>query len=448
VTPDKAYVFVDRYGTVLPTPVLRVKLEDIQRDVVPSPPKLSLLFLRWGGSHRLGADATQEEVECENGWGCFGSPPSDWYMDALVKLGVDAHPALGRPHRQAEVLSVFFESDAYVQAFCKEADQIASLLHGDKKASFWMLWPADFPTDWRGADYIAYVERREIFACQRALEAARVRSVFPHPASLWEFITGKAWMATLAPHSHTMRLPACTLVSRAAIESDLMTAAMGAVKQIEELRRTSVFAATGGPAVANGGGLTQGVVKIGWSWEAKFVWFWRSHQELAQCLKEMIRLPGCSAEYCIVQEWVDFDFELRLFFFPPRDFKAGMCLEPVHFEYTAWEQKPNADVPGTFLKPKRESIEKWWQGDTEALKSAHQQAIEASRHLIAELLQHHAEPVPMIRMDWMLKRRSPGVAQVVFGEYCEMGACCLKWEDGPPRIWRQALDYALQDTRV
>ena len=74
---------------------------------------------------------------------------------------------------------------------------------------------------------------------------------------------------------------------------------------------------------------------------------------------------------------------------------------------------------------------------------AHTQAIEASQHLIAELLTKHDEAVPMIRMDWMLKRRAPGTVQVVFGEYCEMGACSLKWEEGPPKIWRQALDFAL-----
>ena len=38
---------------------------------------------------------------------------------------------------------------------------------------------------------------------------------------------------------------------------------------------------------------------------------------------------------------------------------------------------------------------------------------------------------------------NPSPKQVVFGEYCEMGACCLKWEDGPPQIWRAALDFAL-----
>ena len=62
--------------------------------------------------------------------------------------------------------------------------------------------------------------------------------------------------------------------------------------------------------------------------------------------------------------------------------------------------------------------------------------------LIAVLFKLSAR-IPMVRLDWMVKRRGPGLAQVVFGENCEMGACCLKWEEGPPQIWRAALDFAL-----
>ena len=40
------------------------------------------------------------------------------------------------------------------------------------------------------------------------------------------------------------------------------------------------------------------------------------------------------------------------------------------------------------------------------------QAIEASQFLIAELLSKNSEPVPMIRMDWMLKWRGPGAASL------------------------------------
>ena len=452
VFPDKECVCVDRHGTVLSDPELRVKMEDIRPAGPAVAPRLSALFVRWGGAHRLG-EGCEPEDEGNGGWGVFGSPPSDWYIDAVVRLGLAKHPGLGGEDRDFEVLSLFLGSDAQVEAARDEAAQVAALLRGRSAASFWMLWPADFPSDWLGEAYVAYVNRSRLFAAQRALECARrsqgghVRSAFPHPADLWEFITSKRWMATLSPRAAAVRLPACSMIGRELILTDCRRAARTAMAQLEGLRSANrgVWPDCGGPAAVNSRGLRRGVVKIGWSWEAKFVWFWSGEAQLAEYLRAMVTLPGCSAEFALVQEWVDFDFELRLFFFPPRDWTPGQALAPAHHEYTAWVNTEGADEPGTFLKPSEEEALSRFGGDAPALASAHAQAVEASLPLIAELLTKHAEPVPMIRMDWMLKRRGPGKAQVVFGEYCEMGACCLKWEEGPPRIWRAMLDFALAE---
>jgi hypothetical protein len=49
-------------------------------------------------------------------------------------------------------------------------------------------------------------------------------------------------------------------------------------------------------------------------------------ERLAQCLHQMIGLPGGMSEFAMVQEWVDFDFELRLFMFPPPGWKARRYL--------------------------------------------------------------------------------------------------------------------------
>jgi hypothetical protein len=49
-----------------------------------------------------------------------------------------------------------------------------------------------------------------------------------------------------------------------------------------------------------------------------------------------------------VQEWVDFDFELRLFVFPEAGWQPPAVLKPLHFEYTSWDPPTNA--PGAFHK--------------------------------------------------------------------------------------------------
>uniref|UniRef100_A0A7S2GV81 Uncharacterized protein n=1 Tax=Haptolina brevifila TaxID=156173 RepID=A0A7S2GV81_9EUKA len=215
------------------------------------------------------------------------------------------------------------------------------------------------------------------------------------------------------------------------------------MKGIEELRSTNVGTWPGGPAAVNCKGLSKGVVKIGWSWEAKFVYFWQGEAQLAEYLHAMVTLPGCTSDFCLVQEWVDFDFELRLFFLPRRDWAAGTPLQPVYEQYTAWVNDEATDAPGSFLKPNYAEVLARFAGDEKALASAHEQAAKASGPLIRQLLTKHSEPVPFIRMDWMVKRRGPGHAQVVFGEYCEVGADCMKWADGPPTIWHEVLDFAL-----
>merc|ERR1712007_101943 len=103
----------------------------------------------------------------------------------------------------------------------------------------------------------------------------------------------------------------------------------------------------------------------------------------------------------------------------------------------------STDKPGAFLKVARENCLHKWGHDEDALVSAHAKAEEAAQFLLAWLMSTHCRPVPMMRLDFMLKHVGAGKAQVVFGEYCEMGACCLKWEEGPPIVWRAALDYAL-----
>ena len=457
VIPDEEHLFVDRNGAVLSNPDLRVRMEDIREVEAAVQPELTVLFIRWGGVHRVGDDATEGRSSADDDpagapWGTYGAPPSDWYMDAVVTRGVKEHPCLGGNARNCEVVSLFLGSDADMRNLAVEAAQLAALLLGRKAASFWMLWGADFgsnaPGVWTSDCYLGYVDRRSLFAGQRALESTGlVKSAFPHPADLWEFITSKVWMATLAPQPESMRLPACVMSSREAILSNPREAARSAMRQIEELRRETKHRGVwpDGVATANSRGLTKGVVKIGWSWEAKFVWFWRGEAQLAEYLLAMVTLPGCSSDFCLVQEWVDFDFELRLFFLPQRDWVPTMKLDPTHYEYTAWVNDKGDDAPGRFLKPTADEALARFAGDELALASAHVQAVEASRPLIAELLAKHNEPVPMVRMDWMLKRKGPATAQVVFGEYCEVGADCLKWQAGPPKVWRAVLDFALCD---
>ena len=84
-----------------------------------------------------------------------------------------------------------------------------------------------------------------------------------------------------------------------------------------------------------------------------------------------------------------------------------------------------------------------WDQDQDAWNLAQEAASNVSQHLLTWLIAMNAQPVFMIRLDFMLHRWAPGKARVVFGEFCEAGACCLSWAQGPEIIWRAALDAAL-----
>lgn len=410
-------------------------------------PVLSLVLVRWAGQHGIDSGC-----DGEGGWGSFGCPPSDRYMSALVQKGIMSHPAFSGGVKDDdlynfEIFSLFVRNSKDLWNIIHMAPWLESSLRGRKKVCFWMLWPAEWE-DTGDKDYAGYVERRALFRAMIACEEVGLRSGFPHPATLYELITSKTWLAALSLHPKA-HLPAAAMVSKGSALSDAREAARQALMALDVIRVRNPF--PGGnpeepaPSAFNQRGVKRGVVKLGWSWEGRFVKSFVGEEMLATCLTEMLTVAGCTASACIVQEWVDFDFEVRLYFFPPQDaWSQRDRLQPSRFEYNCWAGwSESENRPQTFRKLSEESCLGLWDKDAEAMNSAKEKAVEVSQVLLAWLLSMDSQPVPMIRLDFMLRRLGPGRAQVVFGEYCEMGACCLGWEDGPPAIWRAALDASL-----
>jgi len=412
-------------------------------------PLLSIVFIRWGGEY----SSWMDEQEANDGdWGRYGSPPSDGYMAAVVEEGILQHPRLvsSKDRRDFEIFQLFVDSSKAMWDVANGAPLLAKALRGRKRACFWMLWPAEW-RDTGDPDFACYVERNALFGAMRACEVAGLRSAFPHPADQFEVITSKSWMATMSVHPGA-HLPAATLVGKHAVVTDPEATAKRALAALEHIRSLCPFEVLPGeppaPSVANKDGVRKGVVKLGWSWENRFVLTFNNIAQLQSRLVEMMTIPGCTSSYCIVQEWVDFDFEMRQYFLPPGVLVPGERVEPKRIECNAWGERDEAGGPGScrasFSKLSETQALTRWSQDEKAWASAKQQATDIAQLLIAWLLAVNAELVPMIRLDFMIKRLGPGKARVFFGEYCEMGACCLGWQQGPPTIWRAALDGALR----
>jgi len=196
VRPKAEYSFVTRKGTAA---ALATPLQVRWVTTAKSPPcKLSLLFVRWGGEYSKWMD----EQEANDGdWGKYGSPPSDEYMGHVVKEGIKAHAGLkdeqGMP--LFELHHVFISNSKDAHLIAQQAHIIRAGLKAQRRAAFWMLWPAEWE-DFGDPDYACYIERHSMFAAMRACEGLGIRSLFPHPADQYELITSKSWMATLSLH--------------------------------------------------------------------------------------------------------------------------------------------------------------------------------------------------------------------------------------------------------
>lgn len=196
VRPKAEYSFVTRKGTAA---ALATPLQVRWVTTAKSPPcKLSLLFVRWGGEYSKWMD----EQEANDGdWGKYGSPPSDEYMGHVVKEGIKAHAGLkdeqGMP--LFELHHVFISNSKDAHLIAQQAHIIRAGLKAQRRAAFWMLWPAEWE-DFGDPDYACYIERHSMFAAMRACEGLGIRSLFPHRADQYELITSKSWMATLSLH--------------------------------------------------------------------------------------------------------------------------------------------------------------------------------------------------------------------------------------------------------
>lgn len=448
VTPQQNLQFVDRYGKPVvgaanPQRVMRVR--QVSKDL----PQLSLAFVRWGGHYSKWMD---EQEENDGDWGKYGSPPSDEYMGHLVNLGLMAHPRLAPKdaHPTFELHHIIVASSKDCWEITSSAPQIKAILRGVKKSLFWMLWPAEWE-DNSDPDFACYVERQAYFASMRACEALGLRSGFPHPADLFEHITSKSWMATLSLNPRAF-LPAATLVSKGSVNQNAERAAQLAINALNHIRSVNPFPVEAGdpaaPSEINKDGVKKGVVKLGWSWENRFVVTFTTPKQLEARLKEMMNQESCLASYCIVQEWVDFDFEMRQYFLPPSEWPTKGPIQPTMIQCNAWGPPDDTKAVGvsraSFSKVSEENVLQRWQQDAAAWTMAKEKGTQIAQFLLAYLLSFEHQPVPMIRLDFMVKRIGPGKARVVFGEYCEMGACCLGWVQGPPTIWRAALDACLR----
>merc|ERR1712190_70562 len=182
----------------------------------------------------------------------------------------------------------------------------------------------------------------------------------------------------------------------------------------------------------------KGVAKLGWSWEAMDVAAWRNKQELQGALTRLGEQPGSLVDLVFVQEWVDFDVEMR-HFVVEADLANPATLKPKQIIYTVFKSREEGSFRNFDRYDRKSCLQTCFQNDEAALADAERKAEELIVRWLQWLqAQSHELPV-VVRFDILAKRLGPGRAAVTTGELTELGGCFLGWPKGPQVVFSAML---------
>lgn len=405
-------------------------------------PELSIISFRWGGLN---------ECVAPSQWGDTGSPVSTVFFDSFIDRVV--LPQLGREY---EVWTVYIEDKQDLQKLADMAHLIFGPNHPARRAKrtvgMYFLYPTGFeegciPNMETGEDHGAgMVDQKSIFKLMHAMERAAIVTKFPHCSFLYELLTSKKWtyMLTLASH---LNVPATVAVPRGLIELDVASATEKALFALDSVRKQQA-ALKGLPAPAES--VKKGAAKLGHSWEALDVKFWKgkdgdaSLQDALFQLSQNIEINGeltgqpHDNESIMVQEFIEHDLELRVY---TVDGKPEILI------YTKFCRIKENNEFGDFQQTssREEAAKMWVHNDVPALQAGEDQCFTIAQHWLTWIMAQCCEMPPAIRFDFFIKRTGPGTAQVYTLEICELGFSMLGDSCLPEKVFNALLKSCLAD---
>ena len=380
------------------------------------PPALSLLLVRWGGE----AGATHEDEHC----GAITSSVTAGYIGSFLSM---LYECVG-PNYQC--VSAFVENSGDLTRL--DPASVARQLGGKQRAALYFLWPSRF-RDGVATRYqpdgqalkFGMVNADALLRCMHGLEAAGICTRFPHPSQLYAVLLAKEYQASLCT-CPSFALPPATLVNRGLALLDPMRAASSAMAALARLRAPGVAA----PGI--------GVVKLGYSWEAVHVRTFTSQEELAAVLTLFSSKEGCEAPCLLVADFVTNTFEMRVYVV------RGRMLHAAYTNFD-WEGCGYLGKPYDFeQKTRAEVVAEWLDGDEDAMRMAEAHAAELVAHWERWLCACSSEPVPALRMDFLVHHTARGHASVHSLELTELGFCMLGWRGGPRAVMSAIVESCLE----
>jgi len=404
----------------------RVMPDQIRQRYQPSEaqqqPQLTLFHIRWGGEQPV-----NPVTEGAGGWGQVGSTPSDNYINTWEDT---VYQALGPTY---EIISAFYQgSEDLAKISAPLLRQLASGLHLN---GLYFMWPIAYQD---GHNYPAYVDRVRQLELMVQMEAAGIPTRFPHNAHLYRIFASKEWTTQMCLHL-PLHVPLTTAVPRSAIICNPGKAAANAIRALANLNEGRA-AMTGQPAAP----VQKGVAKLGWSWEAMDVRAWTNSQVLSDALAQLVEQPGSNVDLCFVQEWVDFDVEMRHFIVEP-SLNDPQTWRPKKIVYTVFKSKEGGSFRDFDRYERQGCLQRCFFGDDAALSDAERQAEELIGRWLLWFQAQTSELPTVIRFDILAKRLGPGRAHVTTGEVTELGGCFLGWPQGPQVVMSAMLRSCFND---
>jgi len=410
----------------------RLPADQVRRKGQPSEaherPCLTLFHVRWGGEKPV-----DPVTEGAGGWGQIGSTPSDNYINGWEDT---VYQQLGPTY---EIISAFIQGSDELGKISPAL--LRQLMKGEHIGALYFMWPITFQD---GHDYPAYVNRDCEYNLMVNMEAAGVPTRFPHPSHLYRIFASKEWTLQMCLHP-LLQVPLTTAVSRQAISINPSKAAANAIKALTNLNSTRAAWSEELQQVHKPAGpINKGVAKLGYSWEAMDVQVWNNSLDLEQGLASLAQQPGSLVDLVLVQEWVDFDVEMRHFVVEP-DFARPESLRPKKIVYTVMKSVEDNCFRDFDRFDRSGALKACFQQDDAAMAHAEEQA-EALIVRWLQWIQAQTHELPtVVRFDILGRRTGPGQAKIATGELTELGGCFLGWPQGPQVVFSAMIRSCFKD---
>lgn len=410
----------------------RVMAEQIRKLGEPSEanntPLLSLFQVRWGGNQPV-----NPVTEGQGGWGQIGSTPSDNYINGWENT---VFQMLGPTY---EIISTFIQSSEELLKL--HAGTVRPMLRGSHVGALYFLWPIGYQD---GHEFPAYVQNSKLLSLMVNMESSGVPTRFPHNSHLYKVFASKEWTSQMCLHP-LLKTPLTTMVSHSAVVQNHDKAAAMAMTALNNLAKARTdWAGLMGQPTPKPGPINHGVAKLGWSWEAMDVRSWKNKQQLSNGLLELAEQPGSFMESVFVQEWVDFDVEMRHFIVEP-NLSDPETWKPKKIIYTVFKAHDAGCFRDFDRYDRNGCLRTCFQNDDAALADAEAQAQELIGRWL-QWLQAQSHELPVVtRFDILAKRTGPGKANIMTGELTELGGCFLGWPEGPGVVMSAMLRSCFKD---